>query len=109
MQKPFVSLSKYVLPIALILPAMLFAESFKVTIDREAHIGSMTLKPGDYKVNIEGGKAEFQKGKETATTEVKQEALPTKAAHGYIRYANGPENRISEIVTRGAMVRWLFP
>ena len=40
MRKPFVSLSKYLLPIALILPAVLFAESFKVTIDREAHIGS---------------------------------------------------------------------
>ena len=103
MQKPAVCL------LALILPAMLVGETFKVTIDRPAHVGTATLKPGDYKVNIEAGKAEFHKGKEMVTAEAKQETLPTKANSSFIRYSPAPENRITEIVTRGAMVHWLFP
>jgi hypothetical protein len=103
MQKPFVYL------FALILPALLFGESFKVTIDRPAHLGTATLQPGEYKVNIDGGKAEFQKGNDKVTADVKQENLPAKATSSFIRYTNAPENRINEIVTRGSMVRWLFP
>ena len=108
MQKGFVYL------LAFALPAMMFAETFKVTVDREAHLGGATLKPGEYRVTVDMGpnaigKVEFQKGKEKVTADVKEEKLPAKATQGYIRYANGPENRISEVVTRGAMVRWLFP
>jgi len=108
MQRGFVYL------FALILPAMMFAESFKVTVDREAHLGGAVLKPGEYRVTIDmgpnaNGKVEFQKGKEKVTANVKEEKLDAKAAHGYIRYSNGAENRISEMVTRGASVRWLFP
>jgi hypothetical protein len=103
MSKPFVYL------LALMLPSMLLAESFKVTIDRQARVGNKMLQPGEYKIVIGGNKAEFQKGKETVTTEVKQEPLPVAAAQSYVRYTSGPENHINEIVTRGSKVRWLFP
>jgi hypothetical protein len=100
--------------VALTLPALLSAETFKVTIDRKAQVGTATLMPGEYKVTIDmtegtSGRAEFRKGKESITTQVKQETLPNKASNSFIRYTNAPDNKIGEIVTRGASVRWLFP
>ncbi len=94
---------------AFALPMLLAAETFKVTLDREARVGGTVLKPGDYKVTVEGGKAEFdKKGGDKVMADVKEEKLDAKAAHGYVKYTS-PDNRISEIMVRGATVHWLFP
>ena len=95
--------------LALMLPGMMSAESFKVTINRKAQLGTATLQPGDYKITIDGTKAEFKNGKEKVTAEVKQEALPAKAINNSVSYTATAENRIVSIVRSGSMVRWLFP
>ena len=47
----------FVYLLALALPMLLAAETFKVTLDREARVGGTVLKPGDYKVTVESGKS----------------------------------------------------
>ncbi len=99
----------FVYLLALALPMLLAAETFKVTLDREARVGGAVLKPGDYKVTVGGGKAEFdKKGSDKVMADVKEEKLDAKATQGFVKY-NAPDNRISEIVVRGATVHWLFP
>ncbi len=99
----------FVYLLALAMPMLLAAETFKVTLDREARVGGAVLKPGEYKVTVESGRAEFQKkGSEKVMADVKEEKLGAKAGQGYVRYA-APDNRISEISVRGATVHWLFP
>jgi hypothetical protein len=88
---------------------VLMAETFRVTLDRNAHVGGSQLKKGEYRVTVDGSKAEFQSGDVKASADVREEKLETKNRQGYVRYSAAPENRITEIAIRGSMVRWLFP
>lgn len=41
------------------------ASSYKVTLPSDLSAGSVTLKAGDYKVEVEGDQATFKQGKQT--------------------------------------------
>jgi hypothetical protein len=90
-----------------LLPALLAAETFKITIDRQARLGTAVLQPGDYKVSVDNGKADFQRGKEMFSAKVTEEKLPAPATQSFIRYTSG-ENQIAEIVFRNKTVSLHF-
>ena len=49
--------------VALALGVASAASSYKVKVDNTVFIGSTELKPGEYKVEMQGGKAMFKSGK----------------------------------------------
>jgi hypothetical protein len=87
-----------------ILPGLLAADTYKVKLSRPARVGTNMLAAGEYKVVVDGSKAEFQQGKNKYSADVTQDKLDKPAPQSYVRYAVGAEDRVAEIVVRGSKV-----
>ncbi len=75
------------------------AMSSKVTLFQPSTLNGVELKPGEYKVQVEGDKLTLQNGKTKAEASVKTEQNDAKFGSTSIRYMNGGINkmRITEI------------
>jgi hypothetical protein len=85
------------------------ASSYKVTLFERAVLGSTELKPGDYKVEVNGEKATFRAGKNTAEAAVKIETGSEKYSQTTVRYSNGDgKYHIQEIRLAGTNTKLVF-
>lgn len=81
------------------------ATKFNVTLYQPTVVNGTQLKPGDYKVEVQGDKATFKLGKTTVEAPVKVEDSTTKNPSNSVRYT---DNKLEEIRVGGTRTRLLF-
>jgi hypothetical protein len=82
------------------------ATKYSITLYQPSVVNGTQLKPGDYKIEVNGDKAVFKQGKNTVETPVKVEDDASKASSNSIRYADG--NKIQEIRIGGSHTKLVF-
>jgi hypothetical protein len=82
------------------------ATRYNVTLFQPSVVNGTELKPGEYKVEVNGDKAIFKQGKQTFEAPVKTEESSEKANSNTIRYAEG--NKIQEIRIGGSHTKLVF-
>lgn len=91
--------------------AMLFASaaSYSVTLFQPSVVSGTELKPGEYKLTIEGDKATITKGKEKVEATVKMETADTKFSSTSVRYSDqSGKMKVQEIRLGGTTTRVVF-
>ncbi|MCS7042178.1 MAG: hypothetical protein NZR01_05250 [Bryobacteraceae bacterium] len=85
------------------------AATYNVTLFQPSLVAGKELKPGDYKLILEDGKAIIQKGKERVEATVKIEQGDSKFGSTSVRYAeeNG-KLKIQEIRLGGTTTKLVF-
>jgi len=85
------------------------AATYNVTFFQPSHVAGKELKPGDYKLIVEDGKAIIQKGKERVEASVKIEQEASKFSSTSVRYTedNG-KLKIQEIRLGGTTMKLVF-
>lgn len=85
------------------------AATYNVTLFQPSLVAGKELKPGDYKIILEEGKAIIQKGKEKVEATVKVEQNDSKFSSTSVRYAeeNG-KLKIQEIRLGGTTTKLVF-
>lgn len=82
------------------------AMSSKVTLFQPSSLNGVDLKPGDYKIVVDGDKLTIQNGKTKAEAAVKAEENAEKFAATSIRYSTGDgKMKITEIRIGGTHTR----
>ncbi len=82
------------------------AMSSKVTLFQASTLNGVDLKPGEYKVVVDGDKLTLQNGKTKAEAAVKSEQSAQKFGSTSIRYANGDgKMKITEIRLGGTTTK----
>ncbi|MEZ5403692.1 MAG: hypothetical protein R2729_28690 [Bryobacteraceae bacterium] len=85
------------------------AERFNVTLFQDSVVNGTTLKPGDYKLTLDGSSVIIARGKEKVETGVKVEAVEAKYNATSVRYLNGDgKYRVSEIRLGGTKTKLVF-
>lgn len=85
------------------------AKSYAVTLYEPAVLGNMTLKPGDYKVEVNEQKAVLTNGKTRCEAPVKVESADTKYGSTTVRFANGDgKMHVQEIHIGGSKTKLVF-
>jgi hypothetical protein len=85
------------------------ANSYRVTLFQPSYVGSSELKPGDYKIEVNGDKAIIKAGKNTVEAAVKVETADEKYPSTAVRYANDSgKSRIEEIRLGGTNTKLVF-
>jgi len=82
------------------------ATKYNVTLFQPTMVNGNELKPGDYKVEVNGDKAIFKTGKQTVETPVKVEEATDKNSANTVRYAEG--NKLQEIRIGGSHTKLVF-
>jgi hypothetical protein len=94
---------------ALAISAATAADTYRVKFFQESVVNETTLKPGDYNVTIEGGKAVISSGKNRVEAAVKTESVEQKYGSTSVRYKNGDgKYRVSEIRLGGTKTKLVF-
>ena len=90
--------------------AALGAETYRINLYQDCVIGGTEVKPGEYKLEVNGGSAAFLLGKTTvAETPVKVETTTNKFASTSVRYDNGDgKYRVQEIRLGGTNTKLMF-
>lgn len=82
------------------------AMSSKVTLFQHSTLNGVDLKPGDYKILVDGDKVTLQNGKTKAEAPVKSEENGEKFGSTSIRYINGDgKMKITEIRIGGTKTK----
>ena len=85
------------------------AAAHRVTLYEESVVNGTTLKPGDYKLVIEGGKAVLSAGKLKVEAPVSIEKADTKYRATSLRYmVGGGKQRVQEIRVGGTDTKVVF-
>jgi hypothetical protein len=85
------------------------AQNYKITLFQESMVAGSTLKPGDYKLVVDGEKVVISKGKETVETTAKLETNQDKFSSTSVRYENGDgKYRVKEIRLGGTNTKLVF-
>lgn len=85
------------------------ASSYRVTLFQKSEIGGKQLKPGDYKMSLDGDKVVLSQGKDTVEATGKVESTSTKFSTTTVRYSGGESNsRIQEIRIGGTNTKVVF-
>ena len=83
--------------------------TYNVTLYEKSVIGNTELKPGEYKVEVNGNKATIKVGKETVEVPVKVEETPSKNSTTSVRYATATgKNKVDEIRLGGTKTKLVF-
>lgn len=88
--------------------AMVFASaaSYNVTLFQPSVVSGKELKPGEYKLTIDGGTAILVKGKEKVEFAVKLETAESKFSSTSVRYADqGGKMKVQEIRLGGTTTK----
>lgn len=85
------------------------AATYNVTLFQPSFVAGKELKPGDYKLILEDGKATIQKGKERVEAAVKVEQADSKFSSTSVRYSeeNG-KLKVQEIRLGGTTTKLVF-
>lgn len=85
------------------------AATYTVTLFQPSLVAGKELKPGDYKLIVEDGKAVIQKGKEKVEATVRVEQSDSKFSSTSVRYTeeNG-KLKIQEIRLGGTTTKLVF-
>lgn len=82
------------------------ATKYNITLFQPSMINGTELKPGDYKVEVEGNKAVFKQGKKTFEAPVKVEETSDKYGTNTVRYIEG--SHVQEIRVGGTHTKLVF-
>jgi hypothetical protein len=81
------------------------ASNYSVTISTATHVGQAELKPGDYKVTVEGDKVTFKSGKST----VEIPATVEKGAKKYpVTLMDSSGSQLQDIELGGTTMKIVF-
>ena len=81
----------------------------KVTLFEKSFIGGEELKPGDYKIEVNGDRATIKNGKQTVEATVKTETGDQKFAATSVRYGSADgKYRVQEIRIGGTKTTLVF-
>ena len=101
-----------VLPIFLVVAGLAVAgtRSYTVSLTRPNMLGTTELKPGDYKIEVDGDKAILRQGKMQTESPVKVEEADTKFENNAVRYVTSADGklRIQEIRLGGTRTKLVF-
>jgi hypothetical protein len=101
-----------VLPLFVVLAgvAVAGARSYTVSLTKPNMLGTTELKPGDYKIEVDGGKAVLRQGKTQTESPVKVEESDTKYDSNVVRYVNSADGKlhIQEIRIGGTRTKLVF-
>lgn len=93
----------------LALGAAMAGESYRVTLFQPSTINGTTLKPGEYKIELNGNKAVIKAGKETVEADVRVETAEQKFGSTSVRYLSGNGTyKVEEIRLGGTKTKLLF-
>ncbi len=85
------------------------ASSYRVTLFQNSEIGGKQLKPGEYKMIVEGDKVVLSQGKNSVEATAKVESSDTKFSSTTIRYSGGESNsKVQEIRIGGTNTKVVF-
>ena len=85
------------------------ADTYKVTLFQESVVAGSTLKPGEYKLTVDGGKVVISKGKEKVEATAKIETAESRFSSTSVRYENGDgKYRVKEIRLGGTTSKLVF-
>ena len=101
-----------VLPLFVVLAgvAVAGARSYTVSLTKPNMLGTTELKPGDYKIEVDGDKAILRQGKTQSESPVKVEEGDTKFDNNVVRYVSSADGklRIQEIRIGGTRTKLVF-
>lgn len=85
------------------------ASSYRFSIFEPSFVAGKELKPGEYKVELNGDKAMIKVGKQTVETAVKVENGNEKFSETSVRYANdNGKMNVTEIRLGGTHTKLIF-
>ncbi len=86
------------------------ADTYRVTLFQPSVVGGKELKPGDYKVTVDGNKAVISQGKNNSVqADVKVESADTKFGSTSVRYMNGEgKYKVQEIRVGNTKTKLVF-
>jgi|SRR5271170_1064631 len=85
------------------------ASSYRFSLSEPSFVAGKELKPGDYKIELNGDKALIKAGKQTVETAVKVENGSEKFPETSVRYANTDGKMIvTEIRLGGTNTKLVF-
>jgi hypothetical protein len=100
---------KLVVCLALAGLAIASAAQHRVTLFEESIVNGTTLKPGDYKLVIEGDKAVLSRGKQLVEAPVSVQKAESKYGTTSVRYNSGDgKQRVQEIRLGGTDTKVVF-
>src|SRR5271168_493832 len=104
------SLSRFVLSFGTLALALASAAStYSLTLFQPSMVGNTELKPGDYKLQVDGEKATIKNGKSSVEAAVKIETGDQKFANTVVRYSNGDgKYHVQEIRLGGTKTKLVF-
>jgi hypothetical protein len=79
---------------------------YNVTLFQRSVVNGTELKPGEYKVEVDGDKAIFKQGKKTFEAPVKSEDTTEKYNSNTVRYL--PGDKVQEIRIGGTHTKLVF-
>jgi hypothetical protein len=85
------------------------ASSYRITLFQKSEVAGKQLKPGEYKMSLQGDKVILSQGKQTVEASVKVETSETKFGSTTVRYTGDESNaRIQEIRIGGTNTKVIF-
>jgi hypothetical protein len=85
------------------------AKTYSVTLFQASTVAGKELKPGDYRLQVNGDKAVITNGSQSAESQVKVETGEAKYSSTSVRYANAEGKfRIQEIRLGGTKMKLVF-
>jgi hypothetical protein len=85
------------------------AKSYSLTLSKPAVLAGAELRPGNYKIDVDGSKVVVQRGSQKVESAVKVEQADSKFSVTSVRYVDdGGKNRIEEIRLGGTNLRLVF-
>lgn len=89
--------------------AVAAGSTYKVTLFQPSVVAGTELKPGDYKLELQGTRVAIKSGKQVVETDVKVETADTKFSTTTVRYESGEGKfKVQEIRLGGTKTRLLF-
>jgi hypothetical protein len=89
--------------------AVASAGTHSLTLFQSSVVAGKELKPGEYKLSLEGTKVVISKGKEKVETEAKLQSADSKFSSTSVRYVtDGGKNMVREIRLGGTTTRLVF-
>jgi len=86
------------------------ADTYRVTLFQPSVVGGKELKPGEYKLTLDGNKATIKQGKDQVEAQVKVEATENKFNATSVRYNNGDGKfKVQEIRIGNTKTKLVFP
>jgi hypothetical protein len=102
-------MKKTLFAFAIVTLAVADAETYSVKFFHPSVVNGIELKPGEYRVDVNDGKAVISRGKQTAESAVRVETADSKFGSTSVKYQNGDgKYRLSEIRFGGSKTKLVF-